>query len=178
MGTPKTIKTDNGPGYTSATFLNFCSRLSISLKTGIPYNPQSQGIIERAHQTLKHQLLRLKKGELYPLTPHNYLHHALFILNFLNLDSEGKTAAQQFWSPAAINKPFVTWKDPITNQWHGPDPVLIWGWGHVCVFPQDAEAPCWLPERLVCQIETVADCSNGEAADTREECSANKSATA
>ena len=81
MGTPKTIKTDNRPGYTSAAFLNFCSCLSISLKTGIPYNPQGQGIIERAHQTLKHQLLKLK-GELYPLTPYNYLHHALFILNF------------------------------------------------------------------------------------------------
>ena len=82
MGTPKTIKTDNGPGYTSVAFLKFCSRLSISFKTGIPYNPQGQGIIERAHQTLKHQLLKLKKGELYPLTPYNYIHHALFILNF------------------------------------------------------------------------------------------------
>lgn len=35
-----------------------------------------------------------------------------------------------------------------TNQ-HGPDPVLIWGRGHVCVFPQDAENARWLPERLV-----------------------------
>ena len=82
MRTPKTVKTDNGPRYTSVAFLNFCSHLSISLKTGIPYSPQGQGIIERAHQTLKRQLLKLKKGELYPLTPYNYLHHALFILNF------------------------------------------------------------------------------------------------
>ena len=82
MRTPKTIKTDNGPRYTSVAFLNFCSHLSISLKTGIPYSPQGQGIIERAHQTLKRQLLKLKTGKLYPLTPYNYLHHALFILNF------------------------------------------------------------------------------------------------
>ena len=82
MGTPKTIKKDNRPGYTSAAFLNFCSRLFISLKTGIPYDPPGQGIIERAHQTLKRQLLKLKTGKLYPLTPYNYLHHALFILNF------------------------------------------------------------------------------------------------
>ena len=45
-------------------FQLFCTQLSISHKTGIPYNPQGQGIIERAHQTLKHQLQKLKKGEL------------------------------------------------------------------------------------------------------------------
>ena len=59
MGTPKTIKTDNGPRYTGKYFQLFCTQLSISHKTGIPYNPQGQGIIERAHQTLKHQLQKL-----------------------------------------------------------------------------------------------------------------------
>ena len=42
MGTPKTIKTDNGPGYTGKKFQLFCTQLSISHKTGIPYNPQGQ----------------------------------------------------------------------------------------------------------------------------------------
>ena len=36
MGTPKTIKTDNGPGYTGKNFQLFCTQLSISHKTGIP----------------------------------------------------------------------------------------------------------------------------------------------
>ena len=39
MGTPKTIKTDNGPGYTGKNFQLFCTQLSISHKAGIPYNP-------------------------------------------------------------------------------------------------------------------------------------------
>ena len=33
MGTPKTIKTDNGPGYTGKFFQLFCMQLSISHKT-------------------------------------------------------------------------------------------------------------------------------------------------
>ena len=30
----------------------------------------------------------------------------------------------------------VTWKDALTGVWHGPDPVLAWARGTVCVFPQ------------------------------------------
>ena len=82
IGIPKAIKTDNGPGYVSSAFARFCTSYSISLKTGIPYNPQGQGIVERANQTLKLQLQKIQKGELYPLQPRNYLNHALYILNF------------------------------------------------------------------------------------------------
>ena len=53
MGQPKIIKTDNGPGYSSLKFKQFCAQLQIKHITGIPYNPQGQGIVERAHQTLK-----------------------------------------------------------------------------------------------------------------------------
>ena len=49
MGQPKMIKTDNGPGYTSQKFKQFCSQLQIKHITGIPYNPQGHGIVERAH---------------------------------------------------------------------------------------------------------------------------------
>ena len=46
IGKPQTIKTDNGPGYTSQAFQNFCHQFQIKHITGIPYNPQGQGIIE------------------------------------------------------------------------------------------------------------------------------------
>lgn len=82
MGQPKSLKTDNGPGYTGKKFQVFCVQLGIIHKTGIPYNPQGQGIVERANSTLKQQLQKIKRGELYPLTPQNDLNHALFILNF------------------------------------------------------------------------------------------------
>ena len=44
----------------------------------------------------------------------------------------------------------MLWKDILSGQWKGPDPVLIWTQGgFVCVFPQDAQSPIWVPERLI-----------------------------
>ena len=106
--------------------------------------------MERAHGALKNQLRKIKKGELYPISPLNSLNHALFILNFLTVDAQGLSAAERFWHPKTqTTYAQVRWKDPLTGAWNGPDPVLIWGRGHVCVFPQDAENARWLPERLV-----------------------------
>ena len=62
MGLPKLIKTDNGPSYSSKNFTSFCKEFGIKHKTGIPYNPMGQGIVERAHSTLKNWLLKNKTG--------------------------------------------------------------------------------------------------------------------
>lgn len=67
-GKPTIIKTDNGPGYVGKNFQQFCSLLQIKDVTGIPYNPQGQGIVEHAHQILKNTLTKLKKGDLGPGT--------------------------------------------------------------------------------------------------------------
>lgn len=53
LGLPKQIKTDNGPGYISKAFQEFCTQLHIAHLTGIPCNPQGQGMVERAHLSLK-----------------------------------------------------------------------------------------------------------------------------
>lgn len=72
------------------------------------------------------------------------------MLNFLTLDNQGKSAADRFWQPSTTDTyAQVLWKDPLTHQWHGPDPVLIWGKGHACVYDQFEQAAHWLPERLV-----------------------------
>ena len=63
MGTPNSIKTDNGPADISRRFKQFLQSFSIKHITGIPYNPQAQGIVERAHHTLKLQIKKFKKGE-------------------------------------------------------------------------------------------------------------------
>ena len=63
MGTPSSIKTDNGPADISRHFKQFLQFFSIKHITGIPYNPQAQGIVERAHHTLKLQIKKFKKGE-------------------------------------------------------------------------------------------------------------------
>ena len=159
MGIPKALKTDNAPGYTSKAFANFCATFHISHKTGIPYNPQGQGIVERANQQLKITLQKIKKGE-YDRSPQIMLNHALFILNFLTLDAFSHTPYERLFtglSGTPPEKALVKWKDPMTNLWHGPDPVLVWGRGHVCVFPREADSPRWLPERLVRHYHAITN---------------------
>ena len=46
MGTPSSIKGDNGPTYISRPFKQCLQSFYIKYITGIPYNPQSQGIVE------------------------------------------------------------------------------------------------------------------------------------
>ena len=67
-GKPTILKTDNGPAYTSTKFQQFCHQMDVTHLTGLPYNPQGQGIVERAHRTLKSYLIK-QKGELMRLCP-------------------------------------------------------------------------------------------------------------
>ena len=104
MGVPKTVKTDNGPAYTSTGFAKFCSEFSISHKSGIPYNHQGQAIVERAHCMLKAYLLKTKKGD-YGSTPRDHLSFILYILNFLTVDAQSYTAADRHWRPDSSKIP-------------------------------------------------------------------------
>ena len=150
LGLPKALKTDNAPAYTSKSFQQFCTRFQIKHNTGIPYNPQGQAIVERAHQTLKIHIQKLKEGEFKYSSPHQILKHALFVINNLNTDSSGNTAMLRHWCPEQLNaKPLVKWRDLLSGQWKGPDPLLTSGRGYACVFPQDADAPIWVPDRLI-----------------------------
>lgn len=107
--------------------------------------------MERTHLTIKNVLYKQKGGigDTFR-SPKDKLNTILFILNFLTLDKTGKSAADRHASAAAAPpKPLVLWKDILTGKWNGPDPVLVWSRGSVCVFPQEKEAPIWIPERLV-----------------------------
>jgi transposase InsO family protein len=79
MGKLLHIKTDNGPGCTSTSFKGFCSSYQILHTTGMPYNPQVQAIVQRAHQTLKLQLQGEEGGESSLATQIN---KAFFTLSF------------------------------------------------------------------------------------------------
>lgn len=63
MGMPRTIKMNNGSGIVSKAFQQFCPQSNIKHKTGIPFNPQGQGIVKLAHGSLKTQLLKIKMVE-------------------------------------------------------------------------------------------------------------------
>jgi transposase InsO family protein len=57
---PLLLKTDNVPAYTSFKFSQFCKQMQVKHITGLPYNPQGQGIIERAHHILKQDFQKQK----------------------------------------------------------------------------------------------------------------------
>ena len=41
----------------------------------------------------------------------------------------------------------------LTGCWKGPDLVLVWERGSVCVFPQDHRQLMWIPEQLTRAIQ-------------------------
>lgn len=111
-----------------------------------------------------------------PPTPRVATALALFTLNFLNLDEAGQTAAERHCSEPKRTKELVKWKDVLTNEWKGPDPVLIRSRGAVCVFPQDNENPVWVPGRLTRNIKTEDQEDDNSGDPHADPGSANKSA--
>ncbi|RMC15986.1 hypothetical protein DUI87_08193 [Hirundo rustica rustica] len=120
LGIPKSIKTDNGPTYTSKEFRSFLQQWGVEHKTGNPYSPTGQAIVERTHQNLKrvlsqqHQSLKLE-------TPQIQLSKALFTLNFLNCTFENfnPPIVRHFRENCQLQlkaKPPVMVKDPATKE--------------------------------------------------------------
>ena len=66
----------------------------------------------------------------------------------MNEDKQGLVAAERHVNPDISPKGMVMWKDVLTGCWKGPDPVLVWERGSVCVFSQDHRQPLWVPEQL------------------------------
>ena len=157
-GLPQILKTDNGPAYTATKFKQFCQQMGVTHLTGLPYNPQGQGIVERAHRTLKAYIIKQKGGmEVVPPIPKTMVSVTLFTLNFLNLDDHGRSAAERHNSWPMPQKELVKWKDVLSGKWKGPDPILIRSRGAICVFPQEEENPIWVPERLTRKIKGHED---------------------
>ena len=148
---PKHIKTDNRPSYSSKNFISFCKEFGIKHKTWIPYKPMANGIVQCAHHTLKNWPFMTKQWQLYPpRSPKAHLAFTLFDLNFLQTDIKGQSAADHHWHPVTSNSyALIKWKDPLTKDWKGPDPILIWGRGSVCVFSRE-DGVQRLPRRLIC----------------------------
>ena len=82
MGWPTSIKTDNGTAYVNKRLHDFLLDWQIQHVTGIPYNPQGQTLVERAHATLKRQLLKLLTKKKGGVSPRDIMAQALFTLNF------------------------------------------------------------------------------------------------
>ena len=59
FGLPKRIQSDKGSNFTGAYFRDQMRQLGIDHITSTPYHPESQGIVERFHQTLKSILRKM-----------------------------------------------------------------------------------------------------------------------
>ncbi|XP_017599597.1 PREDICTED: endogenous retrovirus group K member 25 Pol protein-like [Corvus brachyrhynchos] len=151
LGIPKVIKTDNGPAYSSKEFRSFLQQWGIEHKTGIPYSPTGQAIVERAHQNIKRMLQRQRSPEkLDSLVVR--LSRALFTLNFLNyaFENPNPPIVRHFGGSRQLQmkeKPPVWIKDPETREIQGPHELIMWGKGYACV--STPESPRWIPSRWV-----------------------------
>nr|XP_035974919.1 endogenous retrovirus group K member 19 Gag polyprotein-like [Halichoerus grypus] len=159
MGLPSSIKTDNGPAYKSKKFQAFCLQYGIMHKTGIEYNPQGQAIVERAHNTLKLQIKKLKRRKtdhILSFTQSNarsILSQVLFTLNFLNLPQGDilSRAEKQFiegeTAPLPLNE-HIWFKPAADAEWQ-PGVLLYRGKGYAYVSTEDGQTCSWLPARWI-----------------------------
>ena len=79
-GLPRVVVSDNGSVFTSNEFQEFMTKNGIHHIRTVPYHPASNGLAERAVQTLKEGLKKLSSGDLetrlfrflfqYRITPH------------------------------------------------------------------------------------------------------------
>ncbi|OWK52528.1 Pol polyprotein [Lonchura striata] len=147
LGVPKAIKTDNGPGFTSARSAQFLQQWGIAHSTGIPHNPTGQAIVERSHKELK-RLLEQQHDSALAMTPVERLCKALYVLNFLNCsDREPNPPALRHFcnNTRAVLKerPPVLIRDPESKTISGPYPLITWGRGYACI--STAQSLKWIP---------------------------------
>ncbi|TRZ12048.1 hypothetical protein HGM15179_015057 [Zosterops borbonicus] len=151
LGVPKSLKTDNGPAYTSREFCSFLQQWGIGHKTGIPYSPTGQAIVERTHQNIK-RVLSQQSPVLKNETLSVRLARALFTLNFLNCSFEtmNPPVTRHFRGSARLaphERPKVLIRDPETLRTQGPHDLITWGRGYACVSTDTGLR--WIPSRNV-----------------------------
>ena len=74
------------------------------------------------------------------------------------------------WCPEQLNaKPLVKWKDFFSGQWKGPDRLLTSGRRCACIFPQDADSPIQIWDRLIHHVAVPQTSCSPIASITEEE---------
>ncbi|TRZ19392.1 hypothetical protein HGM15179_007720 [Zosterops borbonicus] len=147
MGIPKLIKTDNGPSYVSRELSAFLQQWGVEHRTGIPYSPTGQAIVERTHQNIKRVLAQQEQIQKLAI-PQIRLSRALFTLNFLNcsFDNLNPPIIRHFVGDPKLkfkDKPPVLIRDPNTLETQRPVDLITWGRGYACV--ASPEGPKWVP---------------------------------
>ena len=77
FGLPSVIVTDNGRNFTSTEFHKFLKKNGIKHILSSPYHPSSNGLAERAVQSFKQSLIKLKEGSIVDRVSHVLFHSHL-----------------------------------------------------------------------------------------------------
>ncbi len=64
FGLPEMVASDNGPAFTSAEFKGFVEKNGMRHLTAAPYHAASNGLAERAMQTVKRGILKQTSGDI------------------------------------------------------------------------------------------------------------------
>ncbi|XP_066983829.1 uncharacterized protein [Macrobrachium rosenbergii] len=101
-GLPRIIQTDCGTNFTSKVFKGKCAELAIQHNTSVPYHPESQGVVEKFHQTLRSILKKCcyEQGEEWD----KGLSFALFALRNHPNSSTGVTPFELIFGHKAAKK--------------------------------------------------------------------------
>ena len=91
--------------------------------------------------------LKKQKGEQEGSSPTRLLRQTLLTLDFFPYNEQGINPTERQRIPGT--SPLVYWKTPEENIWKGPDPLITWRRGYVCVFPETMATPFWIPSRRI-----------------------------
>ncbi|NXA51588.1 POK8 protein, partial [Nothocercus julius] len=99
----------------------------IKQTTGIPHSPTGQAIVERVHGTLKAMLQKQKRGN-EGYSPQERLNKALYVLNLLNREDEGKSPVLRHFDlpQTSLEEAWVEVKDPRLGQGGKPVQLITW----------------------------------------------------
>ena len=118
---PAIISCDRGTHFTGNVMQEFCKNLNIQLKFHVAWRPESSGILERAHRTLKNSLYIMAKERNSNWV--DILDYCVAALNSqFNAATKWLSILCFIWSPLergtsrlAYAKCFITW---LTRVWY------------------------------------------------------------
>ncbi|AFM85330.1 pol polyprotein, partial [Simian immunodeficiency virus] len=141
----KKIHTDNGANFTSAAVKAACWWANIQQEFGIPYNPQSQGVVESMNKQLKiivdqirEQAEHLRTAVAMAVYIHNFKRKGGIggytpgdrILDILTTDIQTKELQKQIFKLQNFRVYYRDSRDPV---WKGPARLLWKGEGAVVI---------------------------------------------
>ena len=80
-GPPLELGTDNGREFINPAVINYLNKNNIKLINGCPYNPRSQGAVERIHNTIRNIMLGIFLDDINNFNLENALLKAVNIYN-------------------------------------------------------------------------------------------------